>query len=109
MEPRSHKSWFPTLLRYQAHGCATAKACQNAERDSLLAEGRGITEEKLEKLHHEQQEAYQELAEAKQCAELEVTAKSETTSGLEASGSNIKASVVCLYACRLRIVQFAYF
>ena len=95
---RYRLAWFPTLVRHQAHGCTTQQAKQNAERERLLQERRRNTEAKLDKLREQQaaQEAQilfdQELAEALQKAELEVTAKWEQATGLSAGASSLKAS-----------------
>ena len=90
--------WSPTLVRYQAHGCTTFQAKQNAERERLLQERRHTTEAKLDKLRekHATEEAQilfdQELAEALQRAELELTATWEEATGLSAGASSLKAS-----------------
>ena len=95
---RYRLAWFPTLVRHQAHGCTTQQAKQNAERERLLQERRRNTEAKLDKLREQQaaKEAQilfdQELAEALQKAELEVTAKWEQATGLSAGASSLKAS-----------------
>ena len=50
---RNHPNWYPTLLRYQAHGDDTAEARRKADMDRKLHEGR--QKEKLEKIRRKRE------------------------------------------------------
>ena len=106
---RNHPNWYPTLLRYQAHGDDTGEARKKADMDRKLQEGRQKTAEKLEKIRRKREAEeeqilfHQHLAEALQKTEMEVISEWERETGLKASASTIQA---CFFVSCLHVKAF---